>query len=160
VACGGLMAAGDQPRFGTGVGILGRRWLFLVSVASTVALLALSGCGGSGEKSASAHCGEVSDVLAGNFGGSAGGKAYLDVEGKPVVSRAGRGTSCEQLLALAEAYAHEQGDDFLVWLGQHAWIWLNRSAVAGKRSLFDLDQNDVFIGSRPGQRSQVAFHTG
>src|SRR5215211_3639411 len=30
---------------------VGRRWLFLVSVASTVALLALSGCGGSGEKS-------------------------------------------------------------------------------------------------------------
>jgi hypothetical protein len=147
--------------------VLAPRWLCL-AVASAFAVLVVSACGLSGGSSNSGSsaagttrdCGEASDVLAGDFGGSAGGKAYLDVEGKPVVSRAGRGTSCTRLRALADAYAHKSGDDFLAWLVRNTWIWLNHSATAGKRSTFDLGKNDVFIGIQPGQRSQVAFHTG
>jgi hypothetical protein len=143
------------------------RWLCLV-VASAFAVLVVSGCGlsgggstgGSSAAETTRDCGEASDVLAGDFGGSAGGKAYLDVEGKPVVSHAGRGTSCTRLRALAAAYGHKRGDDFLGWLVRNTWIWLNHDAAAGKRSTFDLGKNDVFIGIQRGQRSQVAFHTG
>jgi hypothetical protein len=161
------MRADDRPTSLTGIDVLGRRWLCSVGVASAVVLLIASGCGGSGEGSASdssatkaADCGETSDVLAGEYGGSAGGKAYLDVDGTPVVSRAGRGTYCRQLLALADAYERKHGTDLLRWLDRHTWIWMNRDAAASKYSTFDLDTNDVFIGTRPGQRSQVAFRTG
>jgi hypothetical protein len=151
----------------TRTAVLGRR-LCSIGVASSVALLIAAGCGGFGGGSASdssatkatADCGETSDVLAGEDGGSAGGKAYLDVDGTPVVSRAGRGTYCKQLLALADAYERKRGADLLRWLYQHRWIWMNHDGRASKHSTFDLDKNDVFIGTGPGQRSQVAFRTG
>jgi hypothetical protein len=140
------------------VAVLGR-----ASIASAVVLLAASGCGGSGGSSASKSgpdCGKTYDHGPGEFGGDYGGKSYQDVEGVPVVSIAGKGTSCKQLLALADAYAHKKGPELFAWLDKHHWIWMNYDDEARPYAVFDLDKNDVFVGkppARPGQRSQVAF---
>jgi hypothetical protein len=123
--------------------------------------LIVSGCGGgsgsSGSHGSSKDCGETQAVPPGDLGGSAGGTAYKDVEGLPVVSNAGGGVTCEKLRALADAYAKLQGVKLISWLDQHKWTWMNYDKEAMNYSTFDLDKNNVFIGFRPGQRSQVAF---
>jgi hypothetical protein len=120
--------------------------------------LVASGCGGSGGSSASKpDCGKTYDHGPGEIGGSYGGKSYQDVQGVPVVSLAGDGTSCKQLLALADAYAHKKGPKLFAWLDQHHWTWMNYDDKARPYAVFDVNKNNVFIGTRPGQRSQVAF---
>jgi hypothetical protein len=133
--------------------VLGR-----ISLASAVVLLLAAGCGGSsGESAGGDDCGKTVQLRAGELGGSAGGTGYQEVVGSPVVSNAGDGTSCKQLLALAKAYDERKGPNLFRWLDNHGWTWMNYDYRAKPYSLFDLDKNNVFVGRRPGQRSQVAF---
>jgi hypothetical protein len=140
------------------VAVLGR-----ASIASAVVLLAASGCGGSGGSSASKSgpdCGKTYDHGPGEFGGDYGGKSYQDVEGVPVVSIAGKATSCKQLLALADAYCTQEGSGVVCVARQTSLDLDDYDDEARPYAVFDLDKNDVFVGkppARPGQRSQVAF---
>jgi hypothetical protein len=132
-----------------------------ITIVSAVVGLVLvgSGCGGSSAPKAGADCGETREVGTADLGGSAGGTGYPDVQGVPVVSNAGHGTSCRQLLALADAYENKKGPALFGWLDRHNWISMNYDDEARPYSTFDLDKNDLFIGTRAGQRSQVAFGT-
>jgi hypothetical protein len=130
-----------------------------ISIASAAVLLLASGCGGSSsdKSAASSDCGKTIEVGPGDLGGSYGGTGYPDVVGSPVVSNAGDGTACKQLLALADAYDKKKGPNLFRWLDNHGWTWMNYDDQAKPYSLFDLDKSNVFIGEKPGQRSQVAF---
>jgi hypothetical protein len=116
-------------------------------------MLVASGCGGSSATKSSTDCGKALSIPIGDLGGQYGGTAYQDVSGVPVVSLAGNGTSCKQLLAFADASEHKKGPNLFAWLNQHKWVWMNYDTKASPYSLFDLDKNDVFIGTRRGQRS-------
>jgi hypothetical protein len=76
------------------------------------------------------------------------------------VSLAGDGTSCAELQSLAHTYATLKGPELIGWLDAHHWTWMNYDETAAPYSVFDLKTNDVFIGTRRGQRSQVSFATG
>jgi hypothetical protein len=109
-----------------------------------------------------ADCGDTTKIGPGQMGGKYGGTAYTDLDGVPVVSFAGRGVSCVQLKSLAHAYRTLENPStvnfkFIGWLTRHHWTWMNYDDQARPYSLFNLRKNDVFIGSRPGQRSQIAF---
>jgi hypothetical protein len=70
-------------------------------------------------------CGDGVKVPAGNKGGRHGGTYYPDVKGGPIVSLAGGRTSCEALLALADAYATKEGPALTSWLRKNRWTWMN-----------------------------------
>jgi hypothetical protein len=93
----------------------------------------------------------------GEYGGGYGATHYPDVAGKPSVSLGGGGTSCEQLLALADAYQTKKGLPFLNWLDANTWTWMNVDEKLDKFALWNTNDYDVFIGKKEGQKSQVAF---
>lgn len=144
----------------------------LTSALCVLALCALAGCGGAADKAvtttaattaaaAAGSCGAGAPVPAGAQGGKNGGTAYAAVPGSPIVSAAGGGTSCDRLLALAKEYAAGHvGRPFFQWLAAHGWTWLNADESSFARAAFDTDTYDVFLGTAPGERSQVAFRAG
>jgi hypothetical protein len=130
-----------------------------LSIAGVVVLTALIvvGCGSSSKK---ASCGQTIKTPQSKDAGQYGGTLYIDVEGSPIVSFAGGGTSCAQLQSLAHAYSSLKGVKLFSWLDAHHWTWMNYDEKAMPYAVFDLNTSDVFIGSRPGQRSQVSFAGG
>jgi hypothetical protein len=123
-------------------------------IAAATTVMVASGCGGGGS-----GCGTGVKLPPGKDGGSFGGTLYTDVKGSPVVSFGGDGTSCNQLQALADAYDTETGVKLFSWLSAHHWTWMNYDDQAKHFMAFDGSTNDVFIGSKKGQKSQVAFPT-
>jgi len=154
------------------------RPLGLICVFSAAAALACSGCGGGGSTTtltqtrtttvtrtvtaAQPSCGKGVRVPPGNKGGRHGGTYYPDVEGRPVVSLAGGSTSCEALVALADAFATKKGPPLTSWLKQNKWTWMNKDPESYDYMNFNRHDFEVFFrtAQNSSNASQVAFPRG
>jgi hypothetical protein len=158
------------------------RPLGLLSVFSAAAVVACSGCGGGGSTqtrtttvtrirtttatrtvtAAQPTCGQGVKLPPGKKGGRHGGTYYPDVKGGPVVSFGGGHTSCEALLALADAFATKKGSPLTSWLEKHGWRWMNTDPEAYDYMNFDRNDFEVFFSTdqNASNASQVAFPRG
>jgi hypothetical protein len=107
-------------------------------------------------------CGAGVKVPPGNKGGRHGGTYYPDVKGGPVVSHAGGVTSCEALLALADAFATKTGPALTSWLKQNKWTWMNTDPEAHDYMNFNGNHFEVFFrtAQNASNASQIAFPRG
>jgi hypothetical protein len=107
-------------------------------------------------------CGAGVKVPPGNKGGRHGATYYPDVKGGPVVSLAGGHTSCEALLALADAYATRKGTALTGWLKENNWRWMNTDPESFDYMNFNRNDFEVFFSTAQNgsNESQVAFPRG
>jgi hypothetical protein len=111
---------------------------------------------------AQTNCGNGVKVPPGNKGGRHGGTYYPDVKGGPVVSLTGGHTSCEALLALADAHATKKGPALTSWLKENNWTLMNTDPESYDYMNFNRNDFEVFFNTAQdgSNESQVAFPRG
>jgi hypothetical protein len=108
------------------------------------------------------NCGHGVKIPPGNKGGRYGGTYYPDVKGGPIVSLHGGRTSCDALLALADAFATTKGPPLTSWLKKNEWRWMNTDPEARDYMNFNGHDFEVFFSTaqNSSNESQVAFPRG